>query len=174
VEEISSWPKERTLTYEERISTRITTYPFDLAEHNYLLFDNAHLTYWDTELWEVFFKDTVQSGSGPMVVLFCSYGSPGVEDDDATTPLRFSACSRVSLRPLCNHEYHPPISLLFTPIEFKETLQRFLGKDQVPLVLDEELQNILSEWTDGHAGAVSGLLSKMSDAVRVPFHCANF
>ena len=170
VEVIRSWPKEPRLTYENRMTERIKTFPFISVGRKYLLFDNAHATYWDKELWEIFFKDRVQSRGGPMAILFCRYGSsPGYENDqdEKTTPLDLSDCSRVSLRPLCDHEHHLPIGLLFTPPEFQETLQLFRGSDSVALVLDEELRNILHDWTLGHAAAIVSLLSKMSDAVRV-------
>lgn len=168
VEVIRSWPKEPRLTYEERMTERIKTFPSISVGRKYLLFDNAHATYWDKELWEIFFKDTVQSRGGPLAILFCRYGSPGYENeqDEKTTPLNLSDCSRVSLRPLCDHEHHLPISLLFTPPEFQEL---FRGLDSVALVLDEELRNILHDWTLGHAAAIINLLFKMSDVVRVLF-----
>jgi len=60
VEVIKRWRKEPGIEIEERISKRIKTYPFIVPRNHYLLFDNAHSTYWDALLWEDLFKDIVQ------------------------------------------------------------------------------------------------------------------
>jgi hypothetical protein len=172
VEVIKSWTKAPGTHVEERMSTRIKTYPFRSPGKNYyILFDHAHESYWDTAFWETFFKDSVQHGSGPFAIIFCSYGSPSPEpiDHEDGTPVRLPPCSRVSLTPhTCNDPHHSPVGLLFSQKEFNETLERFRGPDHDVIRLDQELQEMLFEWSMGHAGAIGDLLSLLSRCLTLP------
>jgi hypothetical protein len=171
VEVIKAWPpKEPGTTIQDRMRQRIKTYPSDNHRNSYLLFDNAQDTYWDGDLWDVFFKDVVQHRSGPRAILFCSYGSPSprpVEHDNGI-PLVIPSNACVSLTP-----YHddtsdlgfPPIGLLFSREEFDEAVDRFRGPDGDCILMDGELRQMLFEWTQGHAGAVGDLLRVLSRVV---------
>jgi hypothetical protein len=146
VEVITSWPKESGTSLRERMHQRISTYPFVEPDNHYLLFDNAHGTYWDGVFWEDFLKDIVQRGLGPRVILFCGHGSPLSQpvDYDNGTPLRLLDCSRVSLRRYnCCNLHHSPLGLLFSQEEFGEAVERFNDPDHNAIRLDEELREIL-------------------------------
>ena len=120
------------------------------SHNHYLLFDNAQDTYWDGFLWENFFKDTVQRGSGTCAILFCSYGSPStrpVEHDDGI-PLVLHDSARISLTPhridTSDSEFLP-IGLLFSREEFEEAVNRFKGPDHSRIRMDQELRQMLFE-----------------------------
>ena len=170
VEVIKGWGKQPGTEIEDRIHQRIKTYPFTGPHNHYLLFDNAQDTYWDAFLWENLFKDTVQRGSGPRAILFCSYGSPSTRpvEYDTGNPLHLDDSARISLTPhrvdTSDPEF-PPIGLLFSRAEFDEAVDRFKGPDHSCIRMDEELRQTLFEWTMGHAGAVGDFLWKLSRVV---------
>jgi len=168
VEVIKGWAKEDGTTIQDRIHKRIKSYSAGSGKL-FLLFDNAQTTYWDAPLWENFFKDVVQHGSGPLAILFCSYGSPSdrpVEYDEGT-PLILPPGSRISLTPHDgpDHSGFPPIGLLFSREEFEEAVDRFRGADGTRIHVEQELRQILFDWTMGHAGAVGDLLVELSRMV---------
>ena len=170
VEVVKGWLKEPGTKIEDRIHQRIKTYPPTGPHNHYLLFDNAQDTYWDGFLWENFFKDIVQHGSGPCAILFCSYGSPSVRpvEHNNGTPLVLHDSARISLSPDCidtSDSEFPPIGLLFSRAEFEEAMDRFKGPDRSCIRMDQELRQMLFEWTMGHAGAVGDLLYKLSRVV---------
>jgi hypothetical protein len=167
VEVIKAWPKEPGTTIEHRISQRIKTRPWFSSRKVHLLFDNAQDTYWDELLWENFFKDTVQHGSGPLAILFCSYGSPSIRpvEYDIGTPPIIPPTARISLSPFYDHSGFPPIGLLFSQEEFEEAVDRFRGPDSSRIRVDQGLRQKLFEVTMGHAGAVGDLLKKLAQMV---------
>jgi hypothetical protein len=59
------------------------------------------------------------------------------------------------------HEGHGPIGLLFSQAEFDEAVLRFRGIDG-RIRLDDELQEMIFDWTEGHAGAVHDVLQRLS------------
>jgi len=139
----------------------IPGYPFTNPQKTYLLFDNAQDTYWDTDLWENFFKDRVQLKVGPTAVLFCSYGSPSYRPIQYKhgTPLRLAPCARMSLKPThCDHDYHKPFSLLFSRPEFEQAITLVKTFDGQRLQMENILRDTVFTWTAGHAGAVGGIL----------------
>jgi hypothetical protein len=169
VEVIKGWPVETGIEIEDRMIRRIKTFPFDDPCNHYLLFDNAHDTYWDGLLWETLFKDNVQRHrSGPFAILFCSYGSPTTQpvDHETGTPLCLPCDARVSLTPSNTTTLaFSPIGLLFSREEFNEAIERHKDADRTIIRLDQALQDMLFEWTMGHAGAVGDLLFKLTHLV---------
>jgi hypothetical protein len=166
VDVIKSWPKiTHQDTIQSRLHHRIGT------KSTYLLFDNGQDAYWDSELWDVFFKDVVQKGNGPLVVLFCSYGSPTARPllYNQGAPLKLNGCAHISLQTSdCidnERQPHPPCSLLFSKTEFEEVLQTYENHDASRLLMDDSLQDMLFDWTNGHAGGVVDLLSLLSQRV---------
>lgn len=163
---IKSWPEQTGADLEERIKGRIP--PSD-PQNTYLLFDNAQDTYWDSDLWEYYFKDKVQRGSGPFAILFCSYGSPTYRPVlyARGAPLVIEACARMSLQPaICTHPRHSPVGLLFSREEFNEAIDRYKGPDRDAVRMDEELRELLFVWTMGHPGAVADLLFMLAHEAR--------
>jgi hypothetical protein len=143
----------------------IKEYPFTNPQKTYLLFDNAQDTYWDTDLWENFFKDRAQLNLGPITALFCSYGSPSYRPVQYNhgTPLALPPCARISLRPTpCDHDHHAPFGLWFSRPEFEQVIERVKTFDGQPFQMDDELRDMLFTWTAGHAGAVDGLVDSLA------------
>jgi hypothetical protein len=169
VEVIKRWRKEPGTEIKDRIRKRIKTYPFAGPHNHYLLFDNAHSTYWDVSLWEDLFKDIVQHRlNGPFAILFCSYGNPNSQPvtGETVTPLSLPPLARVSLIPsVTDNPFLPPIGLLFTRKEFNEALERYKDADRSIIRLDQGLRDLLFEWTMGHAGAVGDLLFTLAREV---------
>ena len=129
---------------------RLTTYVF---------FDDAQDTYSDNDLWNNFFKDVESTNF--RVVLFCSYGSPASRVVDVIhpkgTPTKLRNAARMSLRPSDDNP-----GLLLSHEEYKKVLD--LWKPRV--YLDSELQELIYGWTEGHVGAVSGILHSISNKAR--------
>jgi hypothetical protein len=150
VHNISTWPKgDNTLQ-------RIPDYP-NPTDVTYLLFDEAQDTYWDVSFWNVFLKGYA-SFDNYRVILFCSYGSAGMQPLNyrVGTPMHLNPEARVSLVP--NSEVNgylgfEAIGLLFSRTEFDEVVKR-----EHEQALDHDLQDQIFWWTGGHAGAVAALL----------------
>jgi len=90
-----------------------------------------------------------------------------VEHDNGT-PLVLHDSARISLTPNCidtSDSEFLPIGLLFSREEFEEAVNRFKGPDHSRIRMDQELRQMLFEWTMGHAGAVGDLLYKLSHVV---------
>ena len=161
---IWSWPKdEAPTTYDARLSTRFPGLA-DQGEENiektYILFDNGQDTYWDMELWENFFKDHQQRRNGFRIILFCSYGSASKRmlNYQYGTPGVAQPTARISLRP--NTLLSEPVGLLLNREEFDDVVKR-----SAEVLLDSDLQDFIFESTDGHVGAVTGLLEVLSKLV---------
>ena len=76
---ISSWLNEELFkTLASRLSARLPGVATEVQgvdermEKTYILFDNGQDTYWDTALWESFFKDHQQRRNGYRIILFRS------------------------------------------------------------------------------------------------------
>jgi hypothetical protein len=159
-----SWLKdEAPTTYDARLSNRLPGL-FDqeeeIIEKTYILSDNGQDTYWDTELWESFFKDHQQRRNGFRIILFCSYGSASkrMVDYQHGTPGVAQPTARISLRP--NTLLSEPVGLLLNREEFDDVVKR-----SALVLLGPDLQDFIFESTDGHVGAVMGLLDALSKLV---------
>ena len=131
-------------------------------EKTYILFDNAQDTYWDTALWESFFKDHQQRRNGYRIILFCSYGSATkrILDYDHGTPFLVRPRARVSLRRTTVAAGCEPVGLLLNREEFDDVV------DRSPVVLlGPDLQDFIFDSTDGHVGAVISMLEALSSLV---------
>jgi len=147
---VKGWEKQPGTKIEDRMHQRIKTYPLTGPHNHYLLFNNSQDTYCDGDLWEIFFKDTIQHGSGPRAILFCSYGSPSTRpvEHDNGTPLVLDNNACISLTPHHNHisdSMFPPIGLLFSQEEFEEAVDCFKGPDCIRTLMDQELRQVLFE-----------------------------
>lgn len=121
------------------------------------IIDEAQMSYSDTAFWLSILKTQSGRGLGPRFCLFSSYGSPstGVPNPNMNaTPLNFGPLQRVSLVPSTS-----PIGLFYTEAEFLDVIVR---QSQVPgrskFSLDDDAQAYIYSITNGHPGAVKGLL----------------
>jgi len=62
----------------------------------------------------------------------------------------------------CHHVDHGPIGLLLSRPEFEEVIYRFKGPYCVAVCLDDDLRELLFDWTLGHVGAIVDLLSELA------------
>lgn len=149
-----------------RLQQRLTGYP-NPSVMTYILLDNGQDTYWDEYLWEEFFKNTTSlSNRTYRVIIFCSYGSAGIRplDYKIGTPPDLDPRARVSLVPNSEQEDEfGPVGLLYTREEFNEVIK--LTDEQE---LGTGLQDLIFSWTNGHPGAVEGVLRIISTGVSFP------
>ncbi|TDL19517.1 hypothetical protein BD410DRAFT_752188 [Rickenella mellea] len=158
VQIVMGWPEESSQEHPiARFRRLIPGYPFPIPQKTFILFDNAHQTYWDSDLWEYFFKDWVLPGASYRVVLFCGYGSPSKQPVlySGGTPPVLGPSSRISLwhrNEHGNEDDNEGFGLLLSRPEFDEYLANF-----TEFPLDPAFQDLVYEWTTGHAGAVEGI-----------------
>ena len=133
----------------------------------YLLFDEGQDSYSDERLWNFFLKE-VDGGiyaKHYRIVLFCSYGSPSSRPVSYSigTPLVLRDAARISLWPK-----EGSIGILLTRFEFDEVVSQFRENFGRPLNLHPELQDLIFDWTVGHAGAVIAILQIITYQVSLP------
>ncbi len=168
---ISSWLNEPPLTtLASRLSARLPGIAAEVEgvdermEKTYILFDNGQDTYWDTELWENFFKDHQQRRNGYRIILFCSYGSASKRivdyNSDHGTPGVVRPRARVSLRRTTVASDCEPVGLLLNREEFDDVVDR-----SAVVLLGPDLQDFIFDSTDGHVGAVMSMLEALSSLV---------
>ena len=151
------------LTLTERLKKNILGY-LNFTTTTYLIFDNGEDTYWDTYLWETFFKSQQFTGAY-QIILFCGYGSAGTQPLSYPngTPLKLDPKARVSL--ICHDESADEfgsIGLFLSRTEFDEVVQR---AHEFSLHLDSSFKDLIFSWTGGHAGAVADILRMTKTAV---------
>jgi hypothetical protein len=128
------------------------------------LFDDAQDTYWDSALWNGLFKGVRSNSSFSMlrIVCFASHGSPYYQKSPGeATPEDVRPQATVGLFPskYVNH------SLLFTEEEFYGLMEQREALD-IPVygdayqwpILDDDLKKYVFTCSNGHIGAIIGLL----------------
>ena len=174
---ISSWLNETPFTtLASRLSARLPGVATEVQgvdermEKTYILFDNGQDTYWDTELWEFFFKDHQQRRNGYRIILFCSYGSASkrIIDYGHGTSCVVRPRAHVSLRRTIVATDCEPVGLLLKREEFDDVVDR-----SAVVLLGPDLQDFIFDSTDGHVGAVMSMLEALSWLVSASdFHIA--
>ena len=149
----------------ERLKQLDPFYPRPGPEHSlaFLLFDEGQDSYKDHILWNNFFKG-VSDGAYDRyrIIIFCSYGSPSSRPVPRhITPLALSNTARISLWPRAG--LGAPVGILLTRSEFDEVVTRF----ERQLNLQPDLQDLIFDWTVGHAGAATSMLRVISYQVSV-------
>ena len=148
------------LSITARLKKNILNYPTSTT--TYLIFDNGEDTYWDTYLWETFFKSQQFTGAY-QIILFCGYGSAGTQplSYPKGTPLRLDPKARVSLmRNSESADEFGSIGLLLSRAEFDEVVERAHEYG-----LDDSFKDMIFLWTSGHVGAVADILRITQTAV---------
>jgi len=121
------------------------------GDETVFIFDEAQETYWDTNLWNMFFKSIHDYCY--TAIVFASYGSPtstGVKNTSMVIT------QRVTLSPTDDEDGLPPIGILLTRLEFQDLIAERYPSEQHSFHATF-LDGIFS-LTAGHAGAVSDLL----------------
>jgi hypothetical protein len=143
-----------------------------------LLFDDAQDTYWDLELWNDLFKEVISNGhiTKVRIVCFVSYGSPSNMNNPNRhgTSQRISAEACMGLFPTksANH------ALLFTKAEFDGLMEQCDEPVRQGLenafgwpMLDDDLKKFVFTTSNGHIGAIIGLLNLAKDAAESSLIC---
>ena len=136
--------------------------PKNLGDHNDTVFiiDEAQQTYIHTNFWLEFIKERSGSRWGTKVCLFASYGSPTtgpVDYPDNSAPVYLGFPQRVGITPSLV-DTGPQFGLFYTMDEFEDVLKRHNEYSTTPLPLSAEAKLYLFRMTNGHPGAVDGLI----------------
>ncbi|KAE8149221.1 hypothetical protein BDV25DRAFT_156705 [Aspergillus avenaceus] len=147
-------------------------YPFitaDTLQTDDIVFiiDESQASFGDVDLWLGFVKTQSGRGFGPRVCLFTAYGSPreGPNYGIGTTPVYFGIQQRVSIS-VSNIEHSPRIGLFYTRNEFDDVIQRKCSAPWRVLPLHHDAKDYIFGLTNGHPGAVDGVLGMIQKAYR--------
>lgn len=124
------------------------------------IIDNAQTSYRDHGLWYGPLKDQYRHQFGSRYCLFESYGSPtdwGDESSPSSARSAITTSQSVSIT-VSRFRDSPQISLFFNREEFDDVLRRKRSHQQHPLPLDSYAADYLFDLTNGHPGAVMGVL----------------
>ena len=151
VQFFTGWDDD-SLTMTVWLKKNILNYPTSTT--TYLIFDNREDTYWDTSLWETFFKSQQFTGAY-QITLFCSYGSAGTQPlSYPNAPLQLDPKARVSLtRDSESADEFGSIGLLLSRTEFDEVVERAHEYG-----LDGSFKDLIFLWTGGHVDALADIL----------------
>lgn len=166
---ISAWPQKQTDSYKSILvrEARDAGYEFvtyaTLADANIvIILDEAQMSYGDEGLWLGLIKSQSGRHEGPRIALFTSYGSPttGPEVILPGSPLAsLGPQQRVSITPSIIR-YSPKIALFYNRKEFDDVVSRYC-QDPSLLKLDDGASDYLFNLTNGHPGAVDGVLNML-------------
>ncbi len=90
-------------------------------ENVLLIIDEAQGSYNDKEFWAFLVKQVADTGTGPMIALFGSYGSPTQGPGPQLTPMYFAPAQRMSIRPLQTSN-NMQLAIYFTREEFENII----------------------------------------------------
>lgn len=123
------------------------------------ILDESQASFNDADLWQGFIKTQSGRGCGPRLCLFTAYGSPrdGPRYGIGTTPVYFGPQQRVSIS-VSNVQFAPSIGLFYTRCEFDDVLQRRCNDPCSVLPLESDAKDYIFHLTNGHPGAVDGVL----------------
>jgi hypothetical protein len=135
-----------------------------LFKYNDVVFimDEAQETYIHTDFWIGLIKDRLSTSCGTKVCLFTSYGNPAegpINYPANSKPGRIDFVQRVGITPSLVSG-GPQFGLFYNKEEFEDTLQRFNTHHSTdPLPLGVSARSYLFSMTNGHPGAVGGMMS---------------
>ena len=146
----------------------------------WLLFDDAQDTYWDVELWNGLFKEVMSNGfrSNVRIVCFALCGSPSHWNNPNRhgTPERISAAACMGLFPTQSVKD----ALLFTRAEFDgfmeqcdELVRQGVWDASGWPMLDDHLKHYIFTTSNGHIGAIVGLLNLAAVAAASSLICSH-
>lgn len=141
-------------------------YDFVMDGQYALILDEGQQTYLDIGLWLDLIKYQSGRNFGPMICVFTCYGSPTAGPDSMNTsgsPLAWlGPAQRVSITPSAI-KHSPNIALFYSRTEFDDVVRRYCSQeDENPrLNLDTTAQDYLFNLTNGHPGAVRGMLDML-------------
>jgi len=128
------------------------------GEKTVFIFDDAQMTYQDSGLWSIFFKN-ISSYDDRFAIAFASYGSPTSRLVLKGTLFCVDDTQRVALRPIDHGDGLGAVGLLFSQDEFNDLVRiKFSHKYS----FDQSFFNAIFEVTGGHVGAIHGFVMTVS------------
>ncbi|KAJ5567321.1 hypothetical protein N7535_006627 [Penicillium sp. DV-2018c] len=138
-----------------------------------LILDEGQVSYPDYGLWLGLIKtqswQNFGQSYGPRICILASYGSPGagpVYHQPGVTLASLTAAQGVSITksPL---QGYPDLALFYDSDEFNDVISRFSDGVGIPnLRLSEKARTRIYELTNGHPGAVNGILNMLLEKYR--------
>jgi len=141
---------------------------FDIENNIVFIIDEAQESYADQTFWLSILKTQSGFRQGPRFCLFSSYGSPSTGLSAlgmVSTPLRLAPMQRVSLMQ-SRQSFSPDIGLFYTKDEFDDVIKRWISSPGYSsFSLHGDASAYLFSITNGHPGAVAGLLSYIYEVI---------
>lgn len=134
------------------------------------IIDGGQSTYFDQEFWLDVVKAQASGGTGPRLCIFSSYGNPttGIPNyPPGSPPAVIPPEQRVALH-RSNIPGSPCISLCFSRAELKNVIRRLTAPLNKALPLTEKAREYILELTQGHPGAVRGVIDLLQFVAPVP------
>ncbi|QKX57279.1 uncharacterized protein TRUGW13939_04390 [Talaromyces rugulosus] len=172
----NTWPQEFVPCYNKLFvhMFRENGYDFDIRDYLFtqdvaIILDEAQMSYGADDLWLGLIKSQSGNRYGPRIAIFTSYGSPtkGPEMDPMPgSPLAFlGPQQRVSITPSIVG-FSPKIALFYNREEFDDVVFRYCHDVTSLLKLDDGASDYLFSLTNGHPGAVNGILNMLQNVYR--------
>ncbi|PYI30231.1 hypothetical protein BP00DRAFT_398937 [Aspergillus indologenus CBS 114.80] len=141
------------------------------ASNSLLLVDEAQASYKDDIFWGEIIKEQLNGiqRRDMRICLVCFYGSPttGVEPG-SFTPAEFTTSQHITITPQ-QIPGSPQFGLFFTRPEFEDVVSRRIKYQYHDrFTLHEEARDYIFSFTNGHPGAVDGILSYIYQCYRSP------
>lgn len=114
------------------------------------IFDDAHLTYWDEQLWRDFFR-MLRDYKNLRAIAFASYGSPAQRIILGGTQIDLIEMQRVTLKSIPYNDHIPPVGLLLSAEEMADFASVLYPQPEY--YFDSSFFNALFALTGGHVGA---------------------
>ena len=128
------------------------------------IFDEAQITYGDSDLWNNFFK-SIHDYPLCRAIIFASYGSPTTRFTIQGLLILIHDRKRVTLRAIQHDDNLPAAGVLFTRKEFNDLVAVMYPSPEY--VFDASFFDSLFNLTEGHVGAIVDFMRViLSDDVR--------
>jgi hypothetical protein len=176
---IDTWPKEdsakiySTVIVEHAKNSGYSVHAADITDTDMLVvIDEAQMSYYDSGLWLGLIKTQSGKKHGLRICLFVCYGSVKSGPEDyafgfGTTLAQFGNQQRVSIIK-SGLPFSPPISLFYTRHEFEDAVRRTCKKKS--LQLNDDAINYVFSLSNGHPGAVDGILGMIQMVCLKPLY----
>jgi hypothetical protein len=139
------------------------------------IIDEGQMSYSDTDLWLGFVKYQHGRLSGPKFCVLSSYGSPSAGPSDHSvcgSPFAYLGPQQRMSIIVSKIKDSPQICLFYNRKEFNDVVQRFCGVSTRPLPLRSDAADYIFDLTNGHPGAVDGVLKMIQKVLSAICFCA--
>lgn len=148
---VGTWPLEEVKSLGGYHSYLRTMKGWEEGKVTVFIFDEAQLSYEDSDLWIHFFRP-MRDYSDRRAIVFASYGSPGSRISMLGTPIQLDDSQRVTLRPIPHKDGLQPAGLFFTRKEFDDLISKRYPNTQY--CFHSSFFDAVFDLTGGHVGAI--------------------